>query len=316
MAGFRPAPAHSTLDELNLPRYSRSVESRDRIVDSLDPDFPVRLRGLAKTPDRLYVRSAGPAPDADRIVAIVGSRAASGHAMASARSLAAELGGEGAIIVSGGAIGIDTAAHRGALDARARTAVVLAGGLDAPYPTRNRPLFTEVVANDGALISAYAPGSPPKRYHFVERNRLIAGMADAVIVACAQLGSGALYTAAFAAEYGRVVAALPGTPGCEQLIARGAAVVETASDLHAALAGKPRRPEVFWPQSGTEAAAVLTFLRDDRTSNEHDITSATGLTSRSVKRALTGLELEGLALALPDGAFMRSMLASEAAARA
>ena len=301
------------LDGLNGTRYPPIVELRDRIVTTFDPDFPVRLRGTAKVPERFYVRAAGEFPDGDRVIAIVGSRAASGHAMATARSLAAELGGEGAIIVSGGAIGIDSAAHRGAIDAGAKTAVVLACGLDAPYPARNRPLFHDVVEGGGALMSAYPPGTPPKRYHFIERNRVVAAMADAVVVACAQLASGALHTAAFAAEYGRVVAALPGTPGCEQLIARGAAVVESADDLLAALDGKPRRPQVSWPASGTEADVVLAMLDEDRPCIEDDIVRATGLPVRSVKRALTGLELEGLALALPDGAFLRSFLAAEIA---
>jgi len=291
------------------------VELRDRIVTALDPEFPSRLRGLKKVPDRFYVRGAGQLPDGERVVAIVGSRAASGHAMASARSLAAELAEMGAVVVSGGAIGIDSAAHRGALDANGKTAVVLACGLDAPYPARNRPLFQEVTARGGALISSYAPGVPPRRYHFIERNRVVAAMADAVVVACAQLASGALHTAAFAAEYGRVVAALPGTPGCEQLIARGAAVVEHATDLLAALDGQPRRPQVSWPRAGSEADVVLALLDDEQPRIEDDIARVSGLPVRSVKRALTGLELEGLALALPDGAFLRSMLATEIASR-
>jgi DNA processing protein len=231
--------------------------------------------------------------------------------MASARSLAAELGSAGTIIVSGGAIGIDTAAHRGALDANAETAVVLACGLEAPYPARNRPLFDEIVAAGGALLSAYPQGTPPRRFHFVERNRIIAAMADAVVVACAQLGSGALHTAAFAAEYGKVVGALPGTAGCEQLIARGAAVVESADDLLAALAGSPRRPPVSLPTAGTDAETVLSYLQQDLPRVEDDIVRATGLSSRTVKRALAGLELEGLVLPLRDGAFTRSVLATE-----
>jgi len=292
------------------------VELRDRIVTNLDPEFPSRLQGLAKLPDRFYVRGAGGLGNAQRVIAIVGSRAASGHAMASARSLAAELATMGAVVVSGGAIGIDSAAHRGALDAGGKTAVVLACGLDAPYPARNRPLFQEVTAAGGALISSYAPGVPPRRYHFIERNRVVAAMADAVVVACAQLASGALHTAAFAAEYGRVVAALPGTPGCEQLIARGAAVVESAADLLAALDGRPRRPQVSWPRAGSDADVVLALLDDEQPRIEDDIVRVSGLPMRSVKRALTGLELEGLALALPDGAFLRSMLATEIADRA
>jgi DNA processing protein len=274
--------------------------------------YPRRLRAIFDAPSELFVRSKRSEFVAPKLsVAIVGSRAASGHAMAAARSLAAELGERGAVIVSGGAIGIDSAAHRGAIEVGAETRVILANGLDAPYPARNKPLFADVLAAGGALVSAYPNGTPPKRYHFVHRNRLVAAMADIVIVACAQLGSGSLYTASAAMEYGRVLGALPGTPGCECLIAQGAAVVESADDVIAALEGNPRRPGVELPSVGTEERTVLDALDSREPVPETNLAAVTGLAPRTVSRALTGLELGGLALALPGRTFVRSALAAE-----
>jgi len=141
--------------------------------------------------------AVGAWPGTSRCVAIVGARAASGHAAAAARALAADLAGCGYAVVSGGAIGIDAAAHRGALDAGGETVAVMATGLDIAYPARNRPLFGEIVATGrGALLSPFPLGVPPRRYRFVRRNRIIAGLADAVVVVEAGLASGSLYTAA------------------------------------------------------------------------------------------------------------------------
>ena len=152
------------------------------VVSLSSPGYPQRLACAPRAPDHLYVR--GRLREADRAVAIVGARAARGHAMALARSLASDLAAGGALIVAGGAIGVDSAAHRGALvAATGSTVAVLAGGLDAPYPGRNRPLFGEIVAHGGALVSMQPPGTPPLRGMFVSRNAVIAGMVDAKIAA-------------------------------------------------------------------------------------------------------------------------------------
>jgi len=254
----------------------------------------------------------GRLPAEARCVAIVGARAASGHAMAATRSLAEELAWAGIVVVSGGAIGIDAAAHRGALDAAGDTVAVMATGLDIAYPARNRPLFEEILSSGrGALISAFPAGVPPRRYRFVRRNRIIAGLADAVIVVEAGLASGALYTAAAARDYGRLLGALPGSPGCEALIAQGAAVVETAADLESALAGRPRRPQVIVPEPASEQGVVLAALSREAALGEDELSTNTGLQARDVARALTGLELEGLAVLLPGRSYVRSSLADE-----
>jgi DNA processing protein len=286
------------------------VSTSIRVISrSSSPEYPARLRGLADGPELLYLRGAPGEPALS--VAIVGARAASGHAMATARALAAEVARAGGVVLSGGAVGVDAAAHRGALGAGGRTVSVLACGLDAPYPPQSRPLFDEICAGGGAIVSPFGPGTPPRRFHFVRRNRILAAMADAVVVVEAGLGSGALYTAQSARELGRVLGASPGTPGCEALIAQGAAVVESGDDLFQALAGRPRRPEVSLPIEGSEEARVLAALEPEAPAGTEALSARTGLGARDLARVLTGLELEGLALLLPGRTYVRSVLAQE-----
>lgn len=231
--------------------------------------------------------------------------------MGLARSIAADLARAGALIVSGGAIGVDSAAHRGALDAGGPTVAVLAGGLDSPYPERNRPLFAEIMAAGGGLVSAQPGGTPPLRGTFVRRNWMIAGMVDAVLVIEAQVSSGSLYTASAALELGRVLAAAPGSPGCEALLARGAALVESADDLLAALQGAPRRPVAHLPEAGSHEAVALAALDPRLPSSGEAVAARSGMALREATRALTGLELEGLALLQPGQTYLRSPLAEQ-----
>jgi DNA processing protein len=284
------------------------VSCRDHIIARDDGRYPRRLGGLPDAPPNLYVR--GVLEERPVAVAIVGARAASGHATATARALAAELAAGGALVVSGGAVGVDAAAHRGALDAGGATVAVLGSGLDVAYPARNRPLFGALCEAGGAVVSPFAPGVPPRPGCFVRRNRVIAGMVDLVVVIEANLGSGSLHTAEAARDYGRGLGAVPGTPGCEALIAQGAALVRSADDVAAALDGRPRRPEIALPEPGSERARVLAAL-DDEARAEDDIADCTGLAIRQVSRALVGLELEGLAVLLPGRSYVRSALARE-----
>jgi len=231
--------------------------------------------------------------------------------MALARSIAAELARAGTLIVSGGAIGVDSAAHRGALDVGGKTVAVLAGGLDSPYPERNRPLFAEIMAAGGGLLSAQPGGMPPLRGTFVRRNWMIAGMCDAVLVIEAQASSGSLYTASAALELGRVVAAAPGSPGCEALLARGAALAESGDDILAALRGEPRRPLLHLPEAGSREAVALAALDTRSPRSGAAVAERCGMDLREATRALTGLELEGLALLLPGQTYLRSPLAEQ-----
>jgi DNA processing protein len=301
------------------------VSNSRAMLRRADAGYPRRLGALSDAPPELHVRvglgvSDGRAPgswaDTAHSVAIVGARAASVEAVERARVLACALAARGVVIVSGGALGVDAAAHRGALDSHATTGTgttvaVLGCGLDIIYPPQHDALYDEICAAGGAVISPFAPDAPPRPGHFVRRNAVIAGLADAVVVIGAGASSGALHTAAAAARYGRLVAAVPGSAGCERLIAQGAAVIERPDDLWDALAGQPRRPVAELPQRGSPAGRVLAVLDPEHARACGDIAVRAGLSPREVARALTGLELEGLATARPGQTYVRSALAEE-----
>jgi DNA processing protein len=190
-------------------------------------------------------------------------------------------------VVSGGALGVDGAAHRGALAAHGATTVVLGGGLDLPYPPRHVPLFRDVVARGGTLAGLVPDGTVPRPELFPQRNQLIAALADVVIVVEADLRSGSLSTAAAAQRFGRIVAACPGSRGCERLLAAGAAVIENESDADLALAGAPRRRVAGAIDLIAEQvqAAIANGAADI-----DEIVRCTGLTVRAVLRALPMIE--------------------------
>jgi DNA processing protein len=208
------------------------------------PLYPERLlRAGARPPGHLHVR--GSLPPADRVIAVVGARAASTEACAAAAQLAGQLGRRGFAVVSGGALGIDAAAHRGALEAGAATFAVLGCGVDIIYPDRHVDLFDQIAAQ-GGLLSEYQDGTQPRGGNFPARNRLIAALADAVVVVEGGLRSGALSTAAWGRKLGVPVLAMAGSAGTDRLLRSGAARAirrgpQAAQDLLDRLAG--RTPE-------------------------------------------------------------------------
>jgi DNA processing protein len=247
----------------------------------------------------------GTLPEAPQAVAIVGSRRATVEGMALARSLAAELAGRDVVVVSGGALGIDTAAHRGALDAGGRTVAVLGTGLDIVYPERNRALFDQIVASGGALVSMFPDGTPPRAGNFVARNALISGLSHAVVVVEAAERSGSLSTAARALSQGRLVCAVPGSPGAARLLGEGALLVRCADDVLAAMAGVMPPPLALADLVelaerfglSPEAIQVLAAMPPLGNSiDEETLAEALGLTPRIVIRALSVLETSGLVM--------------------
>jgi len=217
--------------------------------------YPAQLRRLPAPPKSLWVAGRLPAAD-ERLVAIVGARAATGPGCDRAHGLAAALGLRGVAIVSGGAFGIDAAAHAGALAAGAATFAVLGCGTDIAYPDRHVGLFARI-ARSGGLLSEYPPGTPPRRGQFPARNRIIAGLAEAVIVAEAAMRSGALITARLGRELGRCLLAVPGSSGTDALVRSGHALpVSTADDVLAALAGEFTPPVPAGPAPGPHQALL------------------------------------------------------------
>ena len=285
----------------NFPTSAASI----RVIARGQDGYPERLSALAGPPERLWVRGVWPLP-AQPVVALVGARAASGAAMARTADLAAALSDRGALVISGGAIGIDSAAHLGALRRARPTVSVVAPGVDAPYPPRNAWIFEDIVATGGALVSIVAPGVPLQKWHFPARNHVIAALADAVVVMeCGPL-SGSTITARAARALGRVVGACPGSPGTDALLGAGAAPCESADDVLGALAGRPRLLQAAAPEPGTAPDRVLAAL-DLIEARAVDVVAArTGLPVRTCTSALSELELTGLAIAVPGARYLRS----------
>lgn len=244
-----------------------------RYIFYATPAYPARLAAIPSAPPALVVRGSAMLW-ARRTVAMVGARNASAGACRFARGLAAELGERGVAVVSGLARGIDTAAHQGALDGG--TIAVIAGGIDIAYPPENAELQEEI-ARRGLLVAEQPPGTEPRARHFPYRNRIIAGLAQAVLVVEAAPKSGSLITARHGAEFGREVLAVPGSPldpraqGCNLLIREGATLVQSADDVMEALSPLDGRMPLSEPPRPYGAARVPADVAD------RDRTTITGL---------------------------------------
>jgi DNA processing protein len=201
-----------------------------------DPDYPKNLREIYDPPLVLYVKGTLSERDAVAI-GIVGSRRTTLYGQEMARKLSYQLARVGVTVVSGLARGIDTAAHKGALQAKGRTVAAIGCGIDVVYPPENKDLFAEIVEKGGAVVTEFPFGVQPDRQNFPMRNRIISGWSLGVVVVEANLKSGALITASQAAEQGRHVFAVPGrvdqpqARGCHQLIKDGAKLTEDAEDV-------------------------------------------------------------------------------------
>jgi|GEM_PF-310416 len=210
--------------------------ARGQLLAIGDPAYPEELLDLRYPPVFLYLRGSLAKGALDASVALVGSRRVQCSHAALAQQVAGDLARAGVMTVSGGALGVDTAAHQGCLDAGAPSIAVLAGGVERPTPRRNAALFERIVEH-GALISEYPLGVVPRPYHFQRRNELIAALSRATVVIRAGVESGTMLTARAAAELGRPICAVPGAPdeplaaGCNQLLVEGAACVRDARDI-------------------------------------------------------------------------------------
>lgn len=267
-----------------------------------DAEYPDLLSSMTDPPLGLFVcGDLGKAPT----VAVVGSRKATPYGLQVARLLGEELGRAGVITVSGMARGVDAEAHRGALEAGGVSWAVWGTGPDTVYPAEHARLANDLAAN-GALITEYPPGTPPRKHHFPERNRILAGLSRATVVVEAAARSGALITARLAMEEGREVLAVPGNIFSEQsvgpntLLRVGARPLLTPRDLFDAI-GEP-----------ASAAAETTGKPDDmgiapgEALTADEIAARTGGDVAEVTARLLGLELEGRLRQLDDGRYVRA----------
>jgi DNA processing protein len=241
------------------------------------------------------------------VVAVVGSRRPSGGGRRLAFDIGSGLAARGAIVVSGLARGVDTAAHEGALDADGVTIAVLGSAVDRVHPRRNAPL-AQRIATTGAILSEYWPGTAPAPWRFPARNRIVSGLADAVVVVEAAERSGALITADFALEQGIPVLAVPGAPGaemsagCNALIRSGAALCEDVQDImdevsHPGWTAAPRAAD------GLAASdPVIAALARGPAGVDH-LAAECGLATAAVAAALVALELKGAVVREPGGVF-------------
>jgi len=252
-------------------------------------------------------------------VAIVGTRRASLRGLAFARALGFVLASRHWCVVSGMALGVDAAAHRGAIEAGGPTVAVMGTGLERVYPTVHSGLRREIEAN-GCVITEYDADTGPRKYHFPQRNRLIAGMVKAVVVVEAPIRSGALVTAQLALDYNREVFAVPGpvdqenSRGCHHLLRQGAHLLETADDLLQVL-GSPDSesgaemdlpPAVMGPAPDSAARWILDRLDFDGIGRDILRRRFKG-TEEMWGEGLLALELAGLIRRLPGGLLARTM---------
>jgi DNA processing protein len=279
-----------------------------RTIRPGDGQYPDALARVADRPDLLRLR--GTLREARR-VAIVGSRLPDEYGVDLARSIAAGLARAGVSIVSGGALGIDAAAHEAALEAGGHTVAVLGTGVDVAYPARHRDLFERILAASGALVSEQPDGAGVRKASFPRRNRIVSGLSEAVVVVRAAEKSGALITAAWARSQGVPVFAVPGdvrdplSAGTTALLRAGARVAAGAEDVLAALGVEaPPEPQLALPALGAEESALLSALAR-RPRHADDVARAARLAPGAALAGLLALEVQGLCEQRPGHYFLR-----------
>lgn len=282
-----------------------------RAVGLGDPDYPPLLAEIPDPPPVLWLRGSAEMLRWPRMVALVGARAATPGGLVLASHLAAGLAEAGVVVVSGLARGIDSAAHRAALDRGGASIGVLGSSLDRVYPAEHHDL-AEALAAQGAVLSEHVPGTPPLPFHFPLRNRIISGLSSAVVVVEASEKSGSLITAMAAADQGREVMAVPGPvgPGRHRgghaLLRDGATLVEGPDDILAALDWLPPDARPGGQRPALEPAVArelgLEPLAGDFSADE--VVVATGWPMARVNSRLAALEIEGRIQRIGGGRFM------------
>ncbi len=308
-----------------------------RLLLPSHPEFPPALNTVPDPPPFLFIRGSLAEMKANG-VGIVGSRHATPYGRGVSERIGRELAAQGVTVVSGGAVGIDSAAHRGAVSAGGRTVAVLGCGLDVDYPRENRELFEKIVECGGALVSEYSLGAQPEAWRFPLRNRIISGMCLGVLVVEAPQKSGALITASYAAEQGRTLMAVPGnidrpsSVGSNELLRLGAVPIlktddileavglvrlparpehQTAFQLMEAAGGpaarkaEPAAPKVSFPALPEPQQKLLRIL--SQTPLHVDaLAQQCGMTASEAGVEMTFLELDGLVRRLPGNTYIRT----------
>ena len=278
------------------------------ILTLADSSYPQSLLEIPDPPSVLYIRG-NPALLQSPGIAIVGSRNATPQGLKTAESFAQALAGRGFAIISGLALGIDAAAHRGALTTEGATIAVIGTGADRVYPARNKELAL-AIARHGTIVSEFPLGTPAIAANFPRRNRIISGLSRGVLVVEAAPESGSLITARLAAEQGREVFAIPGSihspvaRGCHKLIKQGAKLVETAQDILEELGGDPEPrdvPDLVKTSGNDDLLKALGLVPCEL----DELVDRTGLSADLLLGELLTLELDGLIATLPGNRYQR-----------
>ena len=274
-------------------------------INTISPEKQSYLQivsAIAKPPKKLHF--IGKLPE-NRVetVAIVGTRKPTAYGKEVAHQLAYDLAKHGVIVISGLALGIDSIAHRAALEANGTTLAVLANGVDKPYPTSHTNLAREILKSGGALISEYEPGTPPLPHQFLARNRIVSGLADAVIVVEAAQRSGTLSTVNHALEQGKDVFAVPGnitsplSAGCNALIKQGAQPITSADDVLQILKPqfKKEHSQIF---VDTPTEQTILDLLQQGVRDGDELLEKSELNASEFNQTLSMLEIKGIVRAL------------------
>jgi DNA processing protein len=303
-----------------VAELKRCEEFGCHVVTQDDAEYPEMLRQIYDPPIVLYVKGTLTAADKNG-VALVGSRQTTHYGIEVARKFGYQLAYVGVTVVSGGARGIDTAAHQGALSAKGRTICVLGTGINIVFPPENAELFARI-SESGAVVSQYPFNRQADRQSFAIRNRIVAGMTLGTVVIEANLTSGALITSNFATEYGRQVFAVPGridsprSKGCHDLIKKGAKLCEGAEDILSEF-------EYLFPASNRPPTVNETGILPTLTLSENeqkvydaldqeptpmdDVIRACGLPASAVSVALLSLEMKRAVRQVPGKLFLRNI---------
>lgn len=259
--------------------------------------------GLARIPKSLYL--LGTMPDSSRpSVAIIGTRKPTVYGQEVGYRLAFELAKRGVVIVSGLALGTDSIAHKAALDAGGTTVAVMPGGLDTVHPRSNFALAKRILQNGGALVSEYPSGTQPFRSNFVARNRIVAAIADGVLVVEAAAKSGTMHTAGFALDYGRPVMAVPGaitntmSTGTNNLIVTGARLIQKTADILDEIGVYQPLQQTALPLGDTPEESALIKLIASGVQDGDVLQNECRLAPATFNQTLTMLEINGVVRAL------------------
>ena len=271
-------------------------------INLSDYDYLRDLPHIPDPPKKLFIRGKLPAKRV-KTVAIVGTRKPSAYGREIATKIASECAKNSIVVVSGLALGIDSIAHRAAIDSGGKTIAVLANGVDKIYPRSHEDLGQKILQTNGAILSEYPNNTPARPWQFLARNRIVSGLADAVVIIEAASRSGTLSTANHALDQGKEIFAVPGnitsplSAGCNQLIKNGANPLTSVEDLlDFLIPDRFEKQTQLFKGDTREENVILEFLSKNGTTSSDTIIKQTKLSASEFNQAITILELEGLVL--------------------